>query len=105
MNAEMDSILKNQTYDLVELPLGKKPITTKWVYKTKIGLRRDLPWLKARLVARGFEQRYGIDFDETFAQVAKWSTIRTLTASATLHGHQIHHLDVKTAFLYGVFKE
>jgi hypothetical protein len=105
MNAEMDSILKNQTYELVELLPGKKTIMVKWVYKTKTGLRGDLPRLKAWLVARGFEQRYGIDFDETFAPVVKWSTIRTLTASAALHGHQIHHLDVKTAFLYGVLKE
>ena len=61
----------------------------------------DIERLKARLVAWGFEQQYGVDFKETFAPVVKWSTIRALTARAVQLGHTIHHLDVKTAFLYG----
>jgi transposase InsO family protein len=101
MEDEMNSILKNHTWDLVSLPIGKKAISSKWVYKTKPGLNGENDRLKARLVARGFEQQYGVDFEETFAPVVKWSTIRALTARAAQLGHAIHHLDVKTAFLYG----
>jgi hypothetical protein len=57
------------------------------------------------LVARGFEQRHGIDFDEVFAPIVKWSTIRTLAACSALHNHPIHHLDVRTAFLYGTLED
>jgi hypothetical protein len=101
MKDEITSIQENCTWDLVPLPPGKQAITAKWVYKTKTALPGQKPRLKARLVARGFQQRHGIDFDEIFAPVVKWSTIRALTARASQLGHQIHHLDVKTAFLYG----
>jgi hypothetical protein len=69
------------------------------------GINGHPPRLKARLVARGFEQRHGIDFDEVFAPVVKWSTIRTLATQSALHRHRIHHLDVRTAFLYGTLEE
>ena len=69
MEDEMKSIHKNHTSDLVPLSLGKKAITSKWVYKTKHGLNSDANRLKARLVARGFEQQYGVDFEETFVPV------------------------------------
>jgi hypothetical protein len=105
MNDELHSIAKNQTYDLVELSLGKRPISAKWVFKTKPGINGQSPRLKARLVARGFEQRHGIDFDEVFAPIVKWSTIRTLAARSALHNHPIHHLDVRTAFLYGTLED
>lgn len=105
MRDEITSIHHNYTWDLVPLPPGKKTITAKWIYKTKPGLLGETPRLKARLVARGFQQRHGIDFDEVFAPVVKWSTIRTLTARAAKLGHKIHHLDVKTAFLYGTLDD
>jgi len=105
MHDEMNSINANQTWDLVPLPPGIKPITSKWVYKTKTALPGQAPRLKARLVARGFQQKAGIDFDEVFAPVVKWSTIRTLTARAAKLGHAVHHLDIKTAFLYGHLTE
>jgi hypothetical protein len=75
------------------------------VYKTKPNMHGVVPRLKARLVARGFEQRFGIDYEETFAPVVKWSTIRALTARVAQFSHEIHHLDVKIAFLYGLIKE
>lgn len=105
MRDELNSIYQNETWDLVPLPPGKKPISSKWVYKTKPALPGAAPRLKARLVARGFEQRQGIDFDEVFAPVVKWSTIRTLTARAAQLRQPIHHLDIKTAFLYGNLEE
>jgi hypothetical protein len=105
MHDELLSIRKNHTYDLVKLPPGKRPISSKWVFKTKPGLNGSLPRLKARLVARGFQQCQGTDFDEVFAPVVKWSTIRTLAARSALKQHPIHHLDVRTAFLYGILEE
>ena len=100
MEDEIQSIHKNQTWNLVPLPPNKKAITSKWIFKTKPGLNGAPERLKARLVAHGFEQRYSVDFEETFAPVIKWSTIRALTARAAQLKHEIHHLDVKTAFLY-----
>jgi hypothetical protein len=105
MHDEMCSILKNQTWDLVKLLPGKRAITAKWVYKTKPAFPSSAPRLKARLVARGFQQRHGIDYEETFAPVVKWSIIRALTARAAQLDHAIHHLDVKMAFLYGHIHE
>jgi predicted nucleotidyltransferase len=105
MKDELLSIRKNQTYDLVVLPPGKHPISSKWVFKTKLGINGQPPRLKARLVARGFEQRHGIDFDEVFAPVVKWSTIKTLAARFALYNHKIHHHDVRTAFLYGTLED
>jgi hypothetical protein len=105
MDDEMQSIHKNKTWALVPLPPGKCTITAKWVYKTKPSLHGAAPRLKARLVARGFERRFGIDFEETFAPVVKWSTIRALTTRAAQFSYEIHHLNVKTAFLYGLIKE
>jgi hypothetical protein len=105
MSEEYRSIIENSTWDLVPLPFGKCPIRARWVLKTKPSLQGQSPRLKARLIARGFQQRHGIDFDEVFVPVVKWSTIRTLTACIAQLNHSIHHLDVKTAFLYGHLQE
>jgi hypothetical protein len=95
----------DQTWDLVTLPLGKKPITARWVYKVKTGSQGTKQRLKARLVAQGFEQRPGIDYDETFAPTVKWATIRLVTAIAATFGWDIHHMDFITAFLNSPLKE
>jgi hypothetical protein len=105
MKDELLSIRKNQTYDLVVLPPRKRPISSKWVFKTKPGINGQPPRLKAKLVALGFDQRHGIDFDEVFAPVVKWSTIRTLATCFALYIHEIHHLDVRTTFLYRTLED
>jgi len=99
MQSEIDSINRNGTWQLVDLPVGKRSISARWVYKIKPALDGKPDKLKARLVARGFEQKAGVDFEETFAPVVKWSTVRSLVALAAQSGWKILHLDVKTAFL------
>jgi hypothetical protein len=102
---EMDAIARNGTWTLVHLPPGKSAISTKWIFKEKTGVDGQVLRRKARLVARGFEQQHGLDYEEVFAPVVKWATLRTLLAIASQHQYPIYHLDVKTAFLYGLLKE
>ena len=100
MDTEIKSIMRNNTWKLVARPLGKKVIGSRWIYKLKHGGLH-----KARFVAKGYLQRPGFDYDETFAPVARFATIRTLLAIAAGLGLRVHHMDVKTAFLYGDLDE
>ncbi|KAG7554412.1 Integrase catalytic core [Arabidopsis suecica] len=102
---ELQSIEKNKTWNLVDLPIGVKPIGLKWVFKLKRNSDGSINKHKARLVAKGYVQKYGVDFDEVFAPVARLETIRLLVNLAASSGWEIHHLDVKTAFLHGELKE
>jgi hypothetical protein len=105
MQEEINSIRQNDTWTLLELPPDKKAISSRWVYKVKPGSHGKPSRYKARLVARGFEQKDGIDFLETFTPVVRWETIRILIAIATHLNWPIHQLDVLTAFLNGILKE
>ena len=105
MHEEMESIYRNHTWDLVELPEGKTPIGCKWLYKPKINADGSVEKYKARLVAKGYSQQEGINFDDTFAPVAKLNTIRMLICLSTKHKWKLHQLDVKSAFLNGELKE
>jgi hypothetical protein len=80
-------------------------ITLKWVYKLKRNEAGEIVKHKTRLVARGFVQQEGIDFDEVFALVARMESVRLLLAVADQEGWQVHHMDVKSAFLNGDLKE
>lgn len=102
---EYDSILKNKTWNLVDLPPGRKAIGCKWVFKIKYNAAGDIERYKARLVAKGYSQTQGIDFNETFAPVAKFTSIRILLALAAKHDLEMHQMDVNTAFLNGDLKE
>ena len=102
---EIHSITKNDTWNLMELPLGVKPIGLKWVFKIKRNSDGSINKYKARLVAKGYVQKYGVDFEEVFAPVARIETMRLLVNLAASNGWEIHHLDVKTAFLHGELKE
>eukprot|EP00253_Pinus_taeda_P021865 PITA_21865 len=105
MYEEIESINRNHTWDFVEFPEGKNTIGCKWLYKPKINVDGSIEKLKARLVAKGYSQQEGIDFDDTFAPVAKLNTIRMLISLATKHKWQLHQLDVKFEFLNGDLKE
>lgn len=105
MQEEIASIHINRTWTLVPLPLNKKAITSRWIYKIKPGVDGGATRYKARLVARGFEQKFGIDFTDTFAHVVRWETIRILIAIAVHLNWPIHQLDVLTAFLNGILEE
>ena len=102
MVLELSSLKKNHTWDLVPLPPHVRPIFAKWIFKRKPGYDGKQDILKARVVARGFEQRHGVDFQETFAPTVRWESIRLATTLAAHHGWPIYQMDVVTAFLNGV---
>ena len=102
MNDEFDSLKTNQTWELVPRPTDQNVIGCRWVYKVKRGADGSISRHKARLVARGYSQTEGVDFDEVFAPVAHASTVRTLLSFANSNNFEVHQMDVKTAFLHGV---
>ena len=105
MNNEIDSIERNQTWDLVDLPHDKNSIGVKWVFKTKLNERGEVDKHKARLVAKGFSQQPGIDYGETFAPVARIDKVRIVLAIVAQKKWPIYQMDVKSAFLNGVLNE
>ncbi|CAH9068398.1 unnamed protein product [Cuscuta epithymum] len=102
---EIESIQKNKTWILTELPKGCKPIGCKWIFKKKFNPDGSIDKYKARLVAKGFSQKQDVDYFDTFAPVTRISSIRTLIALASIHKLLIHQMDVKTAFLNGELEE
>jgi hypothetical protein len=102
---EIDSILRNKTWDVVDRPRNRKPISGKWLFKIKRGLTGVPDKLKARVVARGFQQQEGIDYTDIFAPVVRWSTIRIVLALAAKKKWSINQMDVVTAFLNGFLEE
>jgi hypothetical protein len=105
MNEEYRSLMANDTWDLVPLPKGRKLVRCKWVYITKYASDGSVERHKARLVAKGFSHVEGIDYNETFAPVAKMNSIRLVLALAASHKWEVHQMDVKSAFLHGDLKE
>ena len=105
METEMQSLKANKVWDLVELPKGRKAIGSKWVYKVKTGADGQIERYKARLVAQGFSQKYGDDYDETFCPVVRLESLRALMALAVQNGLKLHQVDVTTAFLNGELEE
>lgn len=87
------------------MPKGAKAIGLKWIFKIKRNADGSINKYKSRLVAKGYIQRHGVDFEEVFAPVARIETARFIIALAASRGWEIHHLDVKTAFLHGDLKE
>jgi len=100
MNVEIESIHKNETWSLTELPAGTKKIGVKWIYKTKLNESGKVDKLKARLVAKGYDQQHGVDYTEVFAHVVRIDTIRMIIALAAQRSWLIYQLDVKSAFMH-----
>ncbi len=86
MQREMDSLEENDVWELTELPEGRCPVGSKWVFKTKIDADGKIECYKARLVAQGFSQKLGNDYDETFCPVVRLESVRTLVAMSVQHG-------------------
>ena len=98
VNDEMDSILSNNTWVLVDLPTSSKPIGCKWVLRRKYNTNESIQTFKARLVAKGFKQREWVDYFDTYAPMAMITSIRVLLAFASIYKLIVHQMDVKIAF-------
>lgn len=105
MIEELKSIEDNDTWEPADLPAGRKSIGSKWVFKVKLDEFGEISKYKARLVAQGFTQKFGIDFDEVFAPVARSSTLRVLLSVAGKRDYFVKHYDIKSAFLNGELQE
>ncbi|GJV30337.1 retrotransposon protein, putative, ty1-copia subclass [Tanacetum coccineum] len=105
MNAEMQSMKDNQVWRLVDLPPDCKIVGSKWIFKKKTDMDGNVHTYKACLVAKGFTQLYGVDYEETFSPVADIRAIRILIAIAAFYDYEIWQMDVKTAFLNGYLDE
>ena len=105
INDEMDLILSNNTWVLVDLPVGSKPIGCKWVFRRKYNTNGSIQTFKARLVAKGFKQKEGVDYFDAYALVARITSIRVLLVLASIYKLIVHQMDVKTAFLNGDLDE
>ena len=105
VNSEIESILNNHTWELVDLPPGNKPLGSKWIFKRKIKDDGTIDKFKARLVVKGYRQREGLDYFDTYSTVIRITSIRILVALAAVYGLEIHQMNVKTAFLNGELEE
>jgi hypothetical protein len=102
---ELIAHIENGTWKQAELPKGRKALTARWVFKLKLNNEGKVSRFKARLVARGFQQKEGIDYQETFAPAVKSDSYRVLFAIAAALGWTVYQYDVKTAFLHGELTE
>jgi hypothetical protein len=105
MEEEYAALLANHTWDLVPCPPGTNVVTGKWLFRHKLTSDGSLDRYKARWVFRGFTQRPGLDYDETFSPVVKFATVRAVLSLALSRDWAIHQLDVKNAFLHGTLME
>jgi len=106
MQEEIESLQKNRTWELCELPKGRRALTAKWIYKRKEGIPgfEDARW-KMPLVVHGCNQKEGIDYNEAFSPVVRHTSIRVLLAFVALFDLELEQFDVKIAFLHGELEE
>ncbi|GKB43959.1 retrovirus-related pol polyprotein from transposon TNT 1-94, partial [Tanacetum coccineum] len=105
IKSEIDSILQNRTWELVDLPPGCKPLGYKWIFKKKMKVDGTIDKYKARLVIKGYRQHEGLDYFDTYSPVTRITSIRMILAIAALRNLEIHQMDVKMAFLNEYLEE
>jgi histone deacetylase 1/2 len=105
MDNEISALMKNKTWHLVPPPRGENIIDWKWVFKVKRKVDGSLERYKGRLGAKGYKQRYDIDYEDTFSLVVKAATIRLVLSLAVSKGWTLRQLDVQNAFLHGILEE
>ena len=105
MVEEYSSIMVNDVWEVVPRPQDRSVVDSRWIYKVKNVANDSVEKHKARFVAKGYAQKEGIDYEETFAPIAKYTSIRTVISLAAQMGWEIHQMDVKTAFLNGAIEE
>ena len=104
MIEEYQSIMKNDVWDVVPRLEGNFVVNSKWIYKIKHAADGSIEKYKARFVAHGFSQKEGIDYEETFAPISRYTSIRSVLSLATVMKWKIHQMNVKTAFFNGVLE-
>ena len=105
VRSEMDSVMSNGTWEIVDRPYGCKPIGCKWVFKKKLRPNGTIERYKIRLVAKGYTRKEYEDFFDTYSPVVRLTTIQVLLSLAASYGLIVHQMDVKTAFLNGELEE
>jgi hypothetical protein len=105
MTEEYQYIMKNDVWEVVPKPKNKDVVSSKWIFKIKHAADVSIEKYKAKFVARGFSQKEGIDYEETFSPVAIYTSIRTIMALAAKMKWKLHQMDVKTIFLNDVIEE
>jgi hypothetical protein len=105
MIEEYQSIIKNEVWEIVPRPKSKYVVSSKWLFKIKHVIDGSIEKYKERFIACGFSQKEGIDYEETFAPIARYTSIGTIIALVAKMKWKLHQMDVKTAFLNGVIKE
>ena len=105
VNSKIESILSNNTWELTDLPPGNKPLGSKWIFKRKMKPDGTIDKYKARLVVKGYKQKQGLDYFDTYSPVTRITSIRMLIALAAVHDLKIHLRDVKIVFLNGELEE
>jgi hypothetical protein len=105
MMEEYSSIMKNDVWEIVPRPEGKSMVTSRWLYKLKYVANGSIEKYKVRFVARGFSQVEGVDYNETFTLVARYTSIKAVISIAAEMGWKIHQMNVKTSFLNGLIQE
>ncbi len=98
MQEKYNFLVINNTWSLVPLPKGKKPISCKWVFKIKHGVDGEIELYKAKFMAKSFTQTFGVNYNETFAPIAKFVSIHCILALIAIEDMEIHQMDVKTSF-------
>jgi hypothetical protein len=102
---EYQSIIKNDIWEVVPIPKNKCVVSSKWIYKIKHAKNKSIEKHKEIFVARGFSQKEGIVYEETFSPVARYTSIRTIIALTSKMKFKLHHIDVKKTFLNGFIEE